>query len=424
MQTRRAVMMSAAALALSTLPARAASAAPAPDSAAPTPASPAPRTTGPVRLTLPGLSGPHPVGTVSLHLVDSSRPDPWIASQPYRELMVGIRYPARAVGGYRRAPQMLPGEAAGFAELNSFTGVPAHKVDWAATLTHAHEGAPVDLSCGPLPVVCYSPGAGDPRSLGTTICDDLASRGHVVVTIDHTYDASAVEFPGGRVEKSVLPAEYAKAAPDTERIRVLLHKTLAVRVADTRFVLDELPGALPRALRGIADFGRLGMFGQSAGGYTAMQTMHDDPRIVAAADLDGVLADVQSDSTPGNLSTVAADGVDRPFLLIGMDGNDLSTVPSWDAVWRHSHGWRRGLDLRGAEHATYTDAVALVPQIARRLGLPRETVVENIGTITPRHAIRAERAYVAAFFDRWLRGRDDRGLLDGPSQRFPEARFF
>jgi 8-oxo-dGTP pyrophosphatase MutT (NUDIX family) len=58
-------------------------------------------------------------------------------------------------------------------------------------------------------VLLYSPGAGDPRALGTTLCDDLASRGYAVVTVDHTYDAGAVEFPGGRVELSVLPAEFA-----------------------------------------------------------------------------------------------------------------------------------------------------------------------------------------------------------------------
>ncbi|MEU5099153.1 hypothetical protein [Streptomyces sp. NPDC020996] len=38
-------------------------------------------------------------------------------------------------------------------------------------------------------------------------------------------------------------------------------------------------------------------------------------------------------------------------------------------------------------------------------------------------AITAERAYLAAFFDRWLRGRDDEGLWDGPSARYPEVRF-
>jgi hypothetical protein len=169
---------------------------------------------------------------------------------------------------------------------------------------------------------------------------------------------------------------------------------------------------------------RVGMFGQSAGGFTALQATHDDPRIAAAADLDGVLAHVQKDSTPGNLSTVAADGLDRPFLLMGMDGNDLDGVPSWNALWRHSRGWHRGLTLRGAEHATYTDAEALIPQIAHWFGLPRKTVVENIGTIPPGHAISAERACLAAFFDRWLRGRDDDGLLDGTSGRYPEMRMF
>ncbi|WP_260844800.1 hypothetical protein [Streptomyces sp. SLBN-31] len=107
-----------------------------------------------------------------------------------------------------------------------------------------------------------------------------------------------------------------------------------------------------------------------------------------------------------------------------MDGNDLEAVPSWNALWRHSRGWHRGLTLRGAAHATYTDAEALVPQIAHRLGLPRRTVVANIGAIPPRRAIGAERACLAASFDRWLRGRDDGGLLDGTSGRFPEMRMF
>ncbi|MCL6667518.1 alpha/beta hydrolase family protein [Streptomyces panaciradicis] len=411
MLTRRAALLSAvAATLLPGITARTASA--------------APRTAGLLKPTLPPPSGPHPVGTLSLRLVDRTRSDPWVPSRPYRELMVSVRYPARAVDGHPAAPQMLPGEAAAFDVLNSFTGVPAGVVDWSATRTHAHEGAPIDRSASPRPVICYSPGAGDPRSLGTTLCDDLASRGHVVVMLDHTYDAVAVQFPDGRVEKTVLPAEYDKASPDEGRITALLRKTLAVRVADVRFLLDALPGALPGELSGALDMDRVGMFGQSAGGFTALQAMHDDRRIAAAADLDGVLAYVQQDSTPGNLSTVAADGLDRPFLLMGMDGNDLDGVPSWDALWRHSPGWHRGLTLRGAEHATYTDAEALIPQLAHRLGLPRETVVANIGTIPPRRAIAAERACLAAFFDRWLRGRDDDGLLDGRSGRYPEMRMF
>lgn len=202
MLTRRAAVLSAvAAVPLSAVGTRAAPSA-------------TPRRAVPARLGLPAPSGPHPVGSAALHLVDTSRADPWVTTRPYRELMIGIRYPARAVRGHPRAPQMLPGEAAGFAAVNNLAQVPGDKVDWAATRTHAHGGAP------------------------------------------------AVQFPGGRVERTVLPAEFDKAYPDPVRIRALLRKTTAVRVADTRF----LPDGLPEELHSLPDWHRLGMFGDSAGG--------------------------------------------------------------------------------------------------------------------------------------------------------------
>ncbi|WP_372349143.1 hydrolase [Streptomyces sp. KL116D] len=376
-----------------------------------------------VRLRLPAPTGPHPVGTRSLRLVDRSRRDPWTGA-PVRELMVDVRYPARSVAGHARAAQMTAGEAAGFDRLNNFGGLPADRVDWAATRTFAHTGAPADRHAA-RSVVLYSPGVLDPRTLGTTLTDELASRGHVVVAIDHPYDVSAVEFPDGRVVTSRLPQEFEaaqQAGPDA--VTALLKKTAAVRVADVRFVLDVLDDVLRDALGDAAPCGApVGVFGQSAGGFAALQALHDDPRIAAAADLDGVLAYVQDDHDEGGLSTVAAQGVDRPFLLMGSDGDDRTTVPSWRELWRHSTGWRRDLTVRGSGHATYTDAATLLPQVADRLGLPREMLTDWVGTVPAARAVAAQRAYVTAFFDRWLRDRDDDGLLDGPSPRFPEVAF-
>ncbi|MFE3647710.1 MULTISPECIES: alpha/beta hydrolase family protein [unclassified Streptomyces] len=381
---------------------------------------------------LPAPTGRYPVGTTALHLTDRHRRDPWVAGQPHRELMVNVRYPAApGAGRFPRAPQLTAGEAAAFDTSNSFSDrIPAGKVAWGATLTHAHQGAPVARPRGRrLPVVLYSPGAGDPRALGSTLCDELASRGYAVVTVDHTYEAPAVQFPDGRVAHSVLPAEAAKAQR-AGRITELLEKVSAVRVADTRFVLDELartgPGSvLPQGLRGVLDLAAVGMFGQSAGGFTAVQTMHDDPRIKAAVNMDGVMGYTQRDDDPSHPSTAGRDGVDRPLLLMGMAGDDHHSVASWDAVWRHSAArgaWLRDLTLRGGRHASFTDAESLVPQIARQLGLARKDVTEMIGTVRPERAVAAERAYVTAFFDRWLRGADG-ALLDGPSARYPEVRF-
>ncbi|AGP57190.1 alpha/beta hydrolase family protein [Streptomyces rapamycinicus] len=397
-------------------------------------AAPAARRVRPprVRLTLPAPTGPYPVGTVSHRLVDHDRPDPWVASRPSRELMVSVRYPARDVERYPRAAQMSPGEAAGFDRLNNFGGVPRGSVDWAATRTFAHQGAPpartrrgaahprVHPEVHPVarPVVLYSPGVGDPRSLGTTLTDELASRGYVVVCVDHTYDASAVEFPDGRIETTRLPEEYERAEREGTVVE-LLRKTCAVRVADLRFVLDRLEAIVPAPFAPSV----IGAFGQSAGGFAALQTMHDDRRIAAAANLDGLLAYVQEDQDPGPLSTVAADGVDRPVLLMGKDGNDHHTVPSWGALWEHGSGPRLDLTLLGSGHASYTDATSMLPRIAERLGLPKEVVTGAIGTVAPERAVAVQRAYVPAFFDRELRHRDDAGLLDGPSARYPELRF-
>ncbi|MGW7614826.1 alpha/beta hydrolase family protein [Streptomyces antimycoticus] len=373
-----------------------------------------------VRLTLPAPTGPYRVGTVSHRLVDQDRPDPWVASRPSRELMVSVRYPARDVERYPRAAQLLPGEAAGFDRLNNFGGVPQGRVDWAATRTFAHQGAPPARARrgAARPVLLYSPGVGDPRSLGTTLTDELASRGYVVICVDHTYDGSAVEFPDGRVETSRLPEEYERAKREGTVVE-LLRKTCAVRVADLRFVLDRLDALAPMPL----DRSAIGAFGQSAGGFAALQAMHDDRRIAAAVNLDGVLAYVEGDQDPGPLSTVAADGLDRPVLTMGKDGNDHHTVPSWGALWEHSSGPRLDLTLLGSGHATYTDAASMLPRIAARLGLPEKVVTGAIGTVDPERAVAVQRAYVPAFFDRELRHRDDAGLLDGPSARYPEVRF-
>ena len=58
---------------------------------------------GPRRLVLPAPTGPFPIGTVPLHLVDRSRPDPVAGPGHHRELMVSVWYPARDVARYPRA---------------------------------------------------------------------------------------------------------------------------------------------------------------------------------------------------------------------------------------------------------------------------------------------------------------------------------
>jgi dienelactone hydrolase len=329
---------------------------------------------------------------------------------------------------------MLPAAAAHFGATTAkiLYNVPPGRVNWAATLSHARMRAPVQRDGAPWPVVLYSPGAGDTRTWSTVLEEDLASRGYIVVAIDHTYDASEVEFPSGKLADSVLLQRLRKAQQDGT-VTQLLEKVVRVRVADTRFVLDELtalnagrdPGAgsppLPAGLAGALDLNRIGMFGVSGGGFTAAQAMYEDPRIKAGIDIDGTLEYTQN-PTGKHLSPVAAHGLNRPFMLMGSPGTDHENETSWKSFWAHDRGWRLDLTLNGSNENSYKDGVVLIPQVARELGLTRRFVTRDIGTVNPARAVAAEDAYIAAFFGRFL-GAGGGHLLDGPSPRYPDITF-
>ncbi|MER7674308.1 esterase [Kitasatospora sp. NPDC096128] len=381
------------------------------------------------RAWLPQPTGPYPVGTTALQLTDDGRDDPWKPGQ-HRKLMVSFWYPTtRPATGDDRAPYMLPAAAEHFGSAGSVAQrenkfLPG-RTDWAGIRTHARTDAPV-LPGGKRPVVLYSAGFGDPRTWGTGLVEDLASRGYVVVTVDHTYDASEVAFPDGELATSVFPGLMEQPGVD---FGALLRKTLQARVDDTRFVLDRLTGLcqdeqLPAGLAASLDLDRIGMVGHSGGGSAALQTMHDDPRLKVGINLDGQLHFPRPDGSGIQLPlpTVAADGLNRPFLLMGTQESDSGSYhrqPGWDALWQHSTGWHADLTLTGSRHSSYTDAQSLLPQLARQGAISGDQLTQDVGDVRPDRAVLATRSYVASFFDRWLRGHDDH-LLDGPSPRFPE----
>lgn len=394
---RRTALVSLAALALA-LPVAAATTA----TALPTPPPP--------QATLPAPTGPHLVGTTTLHLVDTSRPDPWVPTDHARELMVQLWYPASTVTGYPRAPWMTPGTARAYEKAN---GLPV--LNW--PITDGHVDAPAQRHDGGWPVLLYSPGLGGQRQEETAAVSDLASHGYVVATIDHVHDSGVVELPDGRIESSAIPA-FTQA----DEVAVTT-KAVESRVADTSFVLDQLTaidrGAdpdhehrpLPRGLRGALDLGRVGMFGHSDGGSTTAHALHVDPRIKAGVDIDGTLWTPQ-----------AVAGSDRPLLLFGRQDLDPFEAGTWAAFRTHQRGPQRQLSLAGSTHSTFDDAAVMAPQAASFLHLTPAQLAEAYGTINGARAAVIVRAYLNAFFDRYLRHQDGR-LLDGPSARFPEVRF-
>ena len=256
-----------------------------------------------------------------------------------------------------------PGDAVAALRIAAQTADWLHEPLIAATMAAASvpavDRAPV-AQLGRLPVVVFSPGMAVPRFLASGLAADLASRGYVVVTVDHVGESPAVELPGGQIVFGTPPSY----TPDYMRARI------AARSADVRLVLDRLP-TLP-IVGAVVDMDRIALAGHSFGGFTAATVGNADERVRAVVVLDGVLA---YDGAP------PVTHVDRPVLLLGV--REATAHPSWQLV----HG--DVVEVPGAGHYSFTDVANLLP-VSTRL----------CGTVSGSRANAITFDRVAAFLDR------------------------
>jgi predicted dienelactone hydrolase len=373
------------------------------------PALAATPTASPAGLTtsLVAPTGHYRTGTAWLDLLDPTRIDPTSPAHGHRELSVRVWYPAASTRGFPSTPYLPPLAAAHFladAGLPPSTELPK---------TTGHVGAPVDRRDGPYPVVLYSPGGEADAAVDTGLVEDLVSHGYVVVTMDDTNESPEVQFPDGRlVLGTFVPSTTAQELEQQQ-----------IRAADASFVLNELAvlnhggnptgghDPLPAGLAGSLNLSEAGMFGWSVGGAASAQAMHDDPRIKAAVNMDGTF-----------WGPLDQEGVNRPFLLLTGNDNTAQNDPRLAPFLAASTGPKLHLALANSQHAAFTDAEELEPELASALGETTAEVEADTGTISPRTAVTDERAYIEAFFGKYLRHHDNH-LLDSPSPRFPDISF-
>jgi predicted dienelactone hydrolase len=120
------------------------------------------------------------------------------------------------------------------------------------------------------------------------LIEDLVSHGYVVAAIEHTYTASAVVFPDGKVVPAHQDTEPAGFSPAQRWQRMMDSSGLLIRqgAEDVLFVMNKLteldksePHGFP--LRGRLDLNRIAAVGHSAGGGFATGACQLDARIRA-----------------------------------------------------------------------------------------------------------------------------------------------
>lgn len=248
---------------------------------------------------LPEPTGPYAVGSEIFRWVDEQRPEPATAADDRRNVVVQAWYPTEIESGrqwvYLDGQDQLPSRV---------SAIPGFLLSDLSIDTNATADVPVSPDRDRWPVVLFSPGYGAPRAFYSGLIADLASRGFIVLAVDHPYESAVTELADGTIATTVENI----AADDPDALRLMTER-LETRTADLRFVLDQL--ARPETLGPLenrVDSAHLTVIGHSLGGAAALAALSADQRFTAAANLDGTLY--------GDLPERA---LNRPVLLLESD---------------------------------------------------------------------------------------------------------
>jgi dienelactone hydrolase len=363
-------------------------------------------------VTLPAPTGQFAVGRALFDWVDDQTVDT-LAPAPgtRRELLVWIWYPAaasqsEAFDDYVPASLRAPADGGIWSLLTR---------DVSRVRGHSLRNAAVSPQQRSYPVVIMRGGASAPVVNYSTLAEDLASHGYVVVAFDAPYRTSRVVFPDGRLIART-PQNNPELVSGSEFTR-LGNKLLAAWTADIAFVLDRLEqlNANDSKFAGRLDMTRVGVFGHSFGGAQALQFCRDDSRCKAGIDVDGA-----------PIGSVIQTGIRKPFMFLLSDHGDGSSNAEDRQVWadiqsiydRLPADGRLRLMIRGANHFTFSDDGALLKsQLVR-------AVLRAFGKldIDGRRQLRVTTHYVHSFFDATLEGASF-SQLRTPSPLYPEIRF-
>jgi predicted dienelactone hydrolase len=364
--------------------------------------------------SLPQPTGPFAVGRTVDDWVDQAAVDALApVAGTKRELLVWAWYPATpgsaSVDDY--LPAALRPANQGGTNIWTFLTRDASKVR-GHSLGHPN----VAEAGGPFPVIVLRGGGSSGVLNYSSLAEDLASHGYVVVGFDAPYRTGLVVFPDGRAVGRTADNNPERclplAHPEQERCAARL---IEASTADTAFVLDrlaQLNASASGTFSNRLDMSRVGLFGHSFGGAAIAEFCRVDPRCRVGVDIDGAPH-----------GAVIATGLRQPFMFLLSDHRRDAAPESRQikadiqSIYDHLPADRRlALEIRGAFHFMFSDHGAV-----RKSSLVRGAL-RLLGRleIDARRQLAVTSYCLRAFFDAHLKGLQAPPTI--PSAEYPELR--
>lgn len=320
----------------------------------------------------PKPTGPYPLGRIDRLVTDPTRRNRYGISTN-GTFAISVWYPAAPTAGQRPARwfEAVMARDTSSASYWAYFSVTTWLDRLPYLWTYSFNDAPLAGVSGTFPVVLFSPGATANRRHFTEQLEGLASHGYVVVAFD-PYDAYDIAWPDGFYRSGRADDNYG----------------LKDRVRDLVVVLDELTNwnQTDSRFAGRLDLDKVGAMGMSWGGPTIAEWAQQDARCKAVVLLDpgGTGGNVQGFSTPSLTMHNPADSDQAVFA-----------ASKTNAFW---------FQISNTDHPTFNNYI----------------VFSSYPLATNREAVRTINAYALSFFNKWLKGEDDR-LHEGPSRDFPRV---
>jgi len=303
-----------------------------------------------------------------------------------RELSIKVWYPMESTSGGKRSDYMNAKISAHVkTTLSQALGIDLNNAS--DLQTHTKEGGK-PLTKNSYPLVLLSPGRSAVVEQYSSLAEDLASHGVVVVGVDHPYISGPTFLNNGQVAFTAKEPEFA-TIDEATIAQIIAHNTAeqAILTADLRSVLDwlQLPGRIGSRL----DFSRVAAFGHSYGGAAAWLSSRSDPRVHAAINMDGTV-------------TAASNGIfPKPIRFLGSAAS-AELDETIDAALKGATAASGRVVIPGTGHLDFSDFKLLL-----NFHAPNTTVKEleamDLGAGSATKILETVRTEVWDFFRQHLR---------------------
>ncbi|KAI2618929.1 hypothetical protein GGR54DRAFT_605106 [Hypoxylon sp. NC1633] len=357
-------------------------------------------------IALPLPTGPFGVGVRKYAIEHYNDHDPWAPNKTSTAFLATIFYPTRLKSQGTPKPYLNPETATFYEQGWGFT--PGLLASLTSTVQQdAPFLNPKELGKGEhlkglssLPTILFGPaGAGPPVEGNTILISELASHGYAVVGIDHPFEQPFIKFPNGT---GVWGADIDDDSDE------FLEAAYETRLEDNAVFLNHYLSKLANKSKLLLSTTHLGTIGYSLGGAGSFGSLHESDILISGLDLDGTLLG------PLASNSSAADEK-KPVFLLGNEGHLAASEGdyTWTSFPLWQTGYQRMMLINGTTHLDFCD---------NTFWKTLDGSGPVAGSIDGHEQVRILNAYVKAFFDLTLLGRNS-PILDGPSPEFPEVVF-